>query len=229
MSVYKFRVWFEDHEDIYREIEIRANQTFADLHIAIQEAISFDNKHAASFFRSDDLWRKGEEIVLKAEDTGKGSASPKKIMNKCKLSAFIDDPHQKFIYLFDYAASWTFCIELMKILPLDNSVSYPRCVKSGGVAKKQYKTVTIPPVVADDDDDDAFSRTKKALDESDPPADDEAYASAEDVPVIGLEEEETADLPVADMEESENEGDDGLEEGERTEEPGFGDEKPEDY
>jgi hypothetical protein len=32
MAVYKLRVTFEEFEDIYRDIEIRASQTFYDLH-----------------------------------------------------------------------------------------------------------------------------------------------------------------------------------------------------
>ncbi len=32
MAVYKFRVSFEDYDDIHRDIEIKSNQTFADFH-----------------------------------------------------------------------------------------------------------------------------------------------------------------------------------------------------
>ncbi len=68
MSVYRFRVSFEDNEEIYREIEIKSLQNFEDFHTIILSSIGFDNKHQASFFISDDYWRKGDEITLKPVD-----------------------------------------------------------------------------------------------------------------------------------------------------------------
>jgi hypothetical protein len=65
MAVYKFKLFIEDNEDIYREIEILSGQTFDDFHNAIQDAYKFDKKHAASFFVSDDYWRKDQEITLR--------------------------------------------------------------------------------------------------------------------------------------------------------------------
>ena len=62
MAVYKFKLFIEDNEDIYREIEILSGQTFEDFHNAIQDAYKFDKKHAASFFVSDDYWRKDQLI-----------------------------------------------------------------------------------------------------------------------------------------------------------------------
>ena len=64
MAVYKFKVYFEDYEDIYRVIEIKSNQTFLDFHHAILESIKFDNKQLASFYMSNDAWKKGQEITL---------------------------------------------------------------------------------------------------------------------------------------------------------------------
>ena len=68
MAIYRFRVTYEDHEDVYRDIEIKSIQTFEDLHHAIQEAIGFDKSKPASFYMSDDYWRKDQEITLRAED-----------------------------------------------------------------------------------------------------------------------------------------------------------------
>ena len=56
MSVYRFKVIIEDYEDLFREIEVKASQSFEDLHFAILKAFGFDLKHPASFFYSDDLW-----------------------------------------------------------------------------------------------------------------------------------------------------------------------------
>ncbi|MBK8367543.1 MAG: hypothetical protein IPL10_09040 [Bacteroidetes bacterium] len=145
MAVYKFKLFIEDNEDIYREIEILSGQTFEDFHNAIQDAYKFDKKHAAAFFVSDDYWRKDQEITLREEDLPldadevRKGVSPKNLMSKTKIAKYIDSPRQRFMYVFDPAVKWAFCIELMKILPDNPKGTYPACVKSIGNPPKQYK------------------------------------------------------------------------------------------
>lgn len=150
MAVYKFKIVIEDNEDIYREIEILSGQTFEDFHNAIQDAFKFDKKHAASFFVSDDYWRKEQEITLNKEDLALDSeeirkgVAEKKLMSATKIAKYIDNPRQRFLYVFDPNVKWTFCIELMKILPDNPMGAYPSCVKSFGTAPKQYKSTAAP-------------------------------------------------------------------------------------
>ena len=68
MAIYRFKVFLEDNEDVFRDIDIKASQSFEQFHTIIQEAYKFDAKHSASFFVSDDYWRKGQEITLRKED-----------------------------------------------------------------------------------------------------------------------------------------------------------------
>src|ERR1035437_7419985 len=135
MAVYKFRLTFEDYEDIHRDIEIKATQTFFDFHEVILQSIGFDMKHAASFFVSDDFWRKGTEVTLLEEDIEPGV----KLMKNVKISTFIEQPNQRFIYLYDKQVLWSFQIELIKLVPEDIKTKYPRCLKTIGQAPKQYK------------------------------------------------------------------------------------------
>ncbi len=135
MAVYKFRLTFEDYEDICRDIEIKSSQTFYEFHETILQSIGFDTKHAASFFVSDDFWRKGTEITLLEEDIEQGV----KLMKKMKISSFIEQPNQRFIYLYDKQVLWSFFIELIKLVPEDIKAVYPRCIKTIGQAPKQYK------------------------------------------------------------------------------------------
>ena len=50
MAILKFRVFFEDDDSIYRDVAIRHEQSFFELHEAILRAYEFDNKHKATFF-----------------------------------------------------------------------------------------------------------------------------------------------------------------------------------
>ena len=54
MAVLKFRVYLEEDDAVYRDICIKHTQTFAELHYAILKAYEFDNKHQATFYRSND-------------------------------------------------------------------------------------------------------------------------------------------------------------------------------
>lgn len=170
MAVYRFRVTFEDQDDVYREVEIRANQTFEDLHYALLQAINFDTQHEASFFMSDDFWRKGQEITLNPKPVDEDEdvprlkrKAPAKAMKQSKLAAFIEDPHQKIVYVYDFKANWILYLELVKILAEDAKTTYPRCIKSVGPAPKQYKVATPPPTAAIEEDDDGNAALKEAI------------------------------------------------------------------
>jgi hypothetical protein len=152
--IYKFRLQFEDYDDVYRDIEIKSVQTFEALHNAIQKAIKFDGTQMASFFMSNDNWRKGTEIVLMdLSEDGKGTKAE---MHSSVLADFIDDPHQKILYEMDNIApntsSWVIGLELIKISADDPKVTYPVCVKTVGEPPKQYKITAIPAVGLEEDE-----------------------------------------------------------------------------
>lgn len=138
MAVYRFRIEIEDHDNLFREIEIKSSQTFQDLHFSILQAYGFDLKHAASFFYSDDLWHMEDEIAFELLPYSQISgASP---MSKVRISDYIDDPHQRFLYVYQSDEGWVFLTELVNIstdAPKAGE-NYPRMVKSVGEAPKQY-------------------------------------------------------------------------------------------
>ena len=142
MAIYRFRVTFEDQDDVARDIEIRSTQTFEDLHHGIHSAIGFDASKQASFYLSDDHWTKGQEFTnreLKESEKENIFA-----FRKSRLCDYISDPHQKIYYIFDPEAQWAFLIEMIKIVPSEElNASYPRCIKINGEAPKQYGTLPV--------------------------------------------------------------------------------------
>lgn len=148
MAVYKFRVTFEEHDEVSRDIEIKATQTFEDLHNAILQSIGFESKEMASFYMSDDYWKKGKEITLADKSDGEGKIA---MMKNSRLKDFIADPHQKIYYVYDFITMWTFHIELIKIfVNEDAGANYARCVRTVGDAPKQFgATPAIVPVPED--------------------------------------------------------------------------------
>ncbi len=142
MASYKFRITFEDYDDITRDIEIKSTQTFLDLHNCLQESIKFDNSKPASFFMSNDRWIKGTEISLNPKTLKDGTDVA--LMKTAVMNKYIYDPHQKIYYEF---GEWCFFVELIKINTTDDKNPYPRCVKVNGEAPKQYKVVKAIPGV----------------------------------------------------------------------------------
>lgn len=48
--IYRFKVWFEEEEDINRVIDIQPGATFLDFHNAILDSIGFKKRYANRFF-----------------------------------------------------------------------------------------------------------------------------------------------------------------------------------
>lgn len=64
IKTYVFRVSIPRAGRAFRKIEMRADQTLADLHHAIQDAFEFDNDHLYSFFMSGKAWDDQTEYSL---------------------------------------------------------------------------------------------------------------------------------------------------------------------
>src|SRR5204862_1885949 len=127
-----------------------ASQTFEDLQAAFHAAIGFDVTKSASFFLSDDNWKKGKEITSR-ELSDEESASVKSL-NEARFSETIADPHQKIYYVYDPDVQWGFHIELIKIIVGgEPGAVYPRCIKTSGEAPKQYGSTVLGAVPEPED------------------------------------------------------------------------------
>src|SRR5471030_2591289 len=150
MALYRFKVSFEDYDDVMREIDIKSTQTFEALHRAIHQSTGYDAEKSSSFYISNDQWTKGEEITYLPNQKRIDRGVP--LMEKVKLLSFIDDPHQKFYYTFNFDSPFDFHVELIKII-LDETpgIVYPAVIKSVGEAPKQFgNTPIVSPGVEDD-------------------------------------------------------------------------------
>ena len=166
MALYKFKLTFEEYEDISRVIEIKSSQTFFEFHKAILDSVGFDQKQMASFYMSNDTWKKEQEITLEDMSDDKDENSiPIPTMKDSRLSMFVNDPHQKIVYVYDFIEMWTMHLELVAIEMKEKSgIKYPLCSKSVGLAPKQYDKVQRFGLVDENEFDEI---TKNYLDKSD--------------------------------------------------------------
>lgn len=142
MAIYRFRISFEDYDDVIREIDVLPKQTFLDLHNALHAATGYNPEVPSSFYVSNDRWKKGDEIAYMPDKQKleRGVA----LMEQSRLSKFIDDPHQKFYYVYNFDRPFDFHVQLIKILKEEEGKEYPALFKSVGQVPKLPGAPIVP-------------------------------------------------------------------------------------
>ena len=141
MAVLKFRVSWEEDDAIYRDVLVKHTQNFQDLHISILKAFDFDQKHDATFYRSNDTWQRGREISKEVYDRAYKVAPL--LMEETTIGNEIIDTNQHFIYEYDFVKSWSFLIQLIQVIKnvdADMTLEYPLVSRIEGVGPMQYGT-----------------------------------------------------------------------------------------
>ena len=139
MAVYRFRVFIEDDHEIYRDVEVRGKQHFADLHATVVESFNFKEEQAAEYISSDQSWYEGDSVVeLNEQSEG----------DHQKISSHIFDPHQRFLCFTTSFSEVGLALELQRILKEEEGATYPRCVRS--VGEPPYYTQPPPEPIVDE-------------------------------------------------------------------------------
>ena len=145
MAILRFRIYWEDDDLTYRDIEIQGTQTFLDFHKGIVQAYEFDGKHPASFFESNDKWAYGREFSSEVLVNKKDA--PVLSMTRTPVAALVATPSQKFVYVYDPAGKkWTFLVELLNVSKDETYRRvYPFVLRKEGVAPAQYGIKGVNP------------------------------------------------------------------------------------
>jgi hypothetical protein len=192
MFTYRFRMNFEEQEGFSRDIELKTDQTFLDFYTIIMENLSLDKSLECTFYMCDHRYRKRQRIYHpdflpttkdKRQQQEDGDIGPTLFMNKSILSDLIDDPHQKFIFIYDVPKEWSFYIELIKISPQSSGNEYPRIVASVGPVPIEIsrKPVALPGIVDEDEDELATADIDEDEDQDEYPGIEMAMADGEDI------------------------------------------------
>jgi hypothetical protein len=145
-----------DAESIWREIELRGDQTLADLGQEIPPAFGFDDDHLWSFFLSGKRWDESSEYASMQMDDIRG-AGRQRTADRLRIR---DAPAgREFLFLFDYGDEWLFGVKLVRSGEVEPAASYPRVVASHGEAPPQY------PDADDWDDEDEDEEEEEAYQE----------------------------------------------------------------
>jgi hypothetical protein len=137
-----------DPHNIWREIELRGDQTLAELGEEIPPAFRFDDDHLWSFFLSGKPWDASTRYTRIEEESGRPA-------DRLKVR---DAPAgREFLFLFDYGDEWHFGVELARTAKVEPGAAYPRVVASHGEAPPQY-----PDIEDWDDDEDSEEEEEEA-------------------------------------------------------------------
>lgn len=117
-------------KNLWRRIEVSADDTLLDLHNSIQKAYNFDDDHLYSFFMDGKLWSR-ERFSSPHDDQGVCVDE----VHIGELGLFVG---QNILYLFDYGDMWLFRVELEEIRTEGAKPRKPKIIEKKGKSPEQY-------------------------------------------------------------------------------------------
>ncbi len=137
MSLIKFKIYWDEDTDIFRDVEVLSAQSFHELHQCIKTHFQIAETIEGSFFVSDERWMKGKEISSVVEKNLRDAVALS--MKKTPIGALMNDPYQKFVYVSSHEKGWHFNLEVITLKPDHPDTNlFPRCVKSEGLSPSQF-------------------------------------------------------------------------------------------
>lgn len=119
--VYQFKITLMDSKPpIWRRILVPAEYRFWDLHVAIQDAMGWQDYHLHEFFILSPKTKAETNIGLPEEDECLRST-------KEKIAKYFSLENHSAIYWYDFGDDWYHAIKLEKILPAVPGKEYPLC------------------------------------------------------------------------------------------------------
>jgi hypothetical protein len=142
-DAYVFKVKLSHDKRTYREIAIRGDQTFAQLHETIFTAFDRYDDHLYSFFFTTQGGKSRRRFADAPEITDPRNmedCSHKEMYNaeETRINDFPMTPGRKFEYLFDFGDNWLHEVELLSVNPTSPDGKYPAVVKRKGASPEQY-------------------------------------------------------------------------------------------
>lgn len=148
MKIFKLRIVPESGANFSIDIEVRADQTFRELHDFIVKSLKLKGDELASFYVADENWEKYEEITLidmsgsEDEDVDDNDDTHTiYLMNKTTVGTFVTGVNQNLLYEYDFLQLHTFFIEVVDAKNADSKLTYPRLANQKGQLTMQNRVL----------------------------------------------------------------------------------------
>ncbi|KXA90697.1 hypothetical protein AKJ39_03535 [candidate division MSBL1 archaeon SCGC-AAA259J03] len=123
--VYQFKITLKGiRPPVWRRIQVPENYSFWDLHVAIQDVMGWLDYHLHEFELIDPSSGMERRIGLPHEEFPRVLAGWEQA-----IAEYFTEEGQTVDYVYDFGDNWEHKVELEKILPREENVDYPRCIK----------------------------------------------------------------------------------------------------
>ncbi|MFA4955654.1 MAG: plasmid pRiA4b ORF-3 family protein [Candidatus Methanoperedens sp.] len=125
-QVYQFKITLKETKPpVWRRIQVPQTYTFYDLHVAIQDVMIWSDYHLHEFEIKDPSTGLKVAIGFPEDEFGRDIL----VGQKQKIAKYfsLENPYADYIY--DFGDFWQHKIQLEKILPREESIEYPICIK----------------------------------------------------------------------------------------------------
>jgi len=128
-QVYQFKITLKDIKPlIWRSIRVPKTYTFWGFHVAIQDVMGWYDSHLHEFEIVNPL--SGTKTIIGIPNEDEDFANYKTLPGwKQKISDYFLKENQSTNYIYDFGDNWEHEITLEKILPKENNITYPLCIK----------------------------------------------------------------------------------------------------
>ncbi|MBI4846551.1 MAG: plasmid pRiA4b ORF-3 family protein [Candidatus Omnitrophica bacterium] len=114
---------------VWRRVQVPESYTFYDLHVAIQDAMGWQDYHLFEFTKGESGSRPDYRIVSVFDE-------PENMPSDIKYAYATEVPIKKLLkkerdsvlYIYDFGDGWEHIVTLEKILPRDEDIVYPVCI-----------------------------------------------------------------------------------------------------
>lgn len=123
--VLRFRIELQETEPlVWREIEVPGDSTFWDLHVAIQDAMGWQDYHLHRFTVPHP--RTGKELIFGIHNLHQDCDDPPGWATQ--IAAVFTLRNDAALYEYDFGDNWRHTVRLVDVLRRDFKARYPRCV-----------------------------------------------------------------------------------------------------
>jgi len=124
-QVYQFKITLKELEPlIWRQIQIPETYSFWDLHVAIQDVMSWLDYHLHLFTIHNPLIGRKVKIGIPDDEFPEDALAG---WNQ-KIADYFSMKNNTADYLYDFGDDWEHTVVLEKILPRETGIKYPVCI-----------------------------------------------------------------------------------------------------
>lgn len=141
-KIIKYKV--SDDAEFVREIELKDDSSFKDLHTAIQKACKYDPSLITMFYIANGDWEVDEEpeneILLERMD--EKTQQDCRLMEDTPLNFVKVEKGQKYLYMYDLLSERCFFVEVVDVRNFtkkDEKAKFPKCTFAEGLPPQQIE------------------------------------------------------------------------------------------